>query len=131
MRPYLQSAFLCWSRHCVTTFDTLCLKISLCLLDLVSFIFFSGGGREVEKRGGGECVSGDVREVVVVVGEWGGERGGVEGPGRGEESGFGEGKGDGECCCCWWWWYLVEGRGGVEGGGRVKGGVWGEGRGDL
>ena len=52
--------------------STLCLKFSLCLLDLVSFIFFSGGGREVEEvegRGGGECVSGDVREVVVVVGE--------------------------------------------------------------
>ena len=77
-------------------------------------------------------MSGDVREMVVVEGELGGERGGVEGPGSGEECGLGDKEEEGECFWWWWWrWYLVEGRGGVEGGGRVRGGVWGEGRGDL
>ena len=71
-------------------------------------------------------MSGDVREMVVVVGEWGGERGGVDGPGRGEERDLGEGEGEEEC-----WWCSVEGRGGVEGGGRVSGGVRGEGSNDL
>ena len=53
----------CMTCMTVCRSQTLYLKASFCLLDLifVIFIFFSGGGSE--------CACGDVREVVVVVGE--------------------------------------------------------------